>query len=337
MSGLRRLCLALAPAALMLLLGGCASVVNGHNQSVSVQVRHKAEPVQGANCSLTNDKGVWFVATPGSVSVHRSYRDLEVKCTAAGLPDGIVSVKSSTTAAAFGNILVGGVIGASVDVATGAAYSYPNLIPVELGQTGRIESDSATTAGGRSNVKVPYLNDAQQASYTAYLGRPLPRAFAIAPNQHFAYTWGHTPFDKSLPSDPSERALLQCSRFAGVGCELFAVDNNVVFKSLPPQPQPPGVRSRAGSYPVDATLAAAKVPFLNDGQQAEYQVFLTRSPPRAFAISENGHFAMAWGTDPQDKSQPRDPSERALAGCKRASGHDCKLYVVDQNLVWGAR
>ena len=33
---------------------------------------------------------------------------------------------------AFGNILIGGVIGVGVDVATGAAYDYPDLITVQM-------------------------------------------------------------------------------------------------------------------------------------------------------------------------------------------------------------
>jgi hypothetical protein len=45
------------------------------------------------------------------------------------------SAKSSTKGMAFGNILFGGVIGAGVDTATGAAYDYPVLITVQLGST----------------------------------------------------------------------------------------------------------------------------------------------------------------------------------------------------------
>ena len=36
---------------------------------------------------------------------------------------------------AFGNILFGGVIGAAVDVGTGAAYDYPPLITVYMGKS----------------------------------------------------------------------------------------------------------------------------------------------------------------------------------------------------------
>ena len=309
----------------------------------------KGTDVAGAKCSLKNDKGVWYVSTPGSVSVHRSYGELSLTCTLAGLPDGIATVKSSTTAAAFGNILIGGVIGAGVDVATGAAYSYPDLLLVEMGQTIRLESTpnprATTSSAGPATpsesplwaARVPYLNDVQQAEYRAFLSKPLPRAFAIAPSGHFYYTYSTSPFDKSHPTDPSERALMLCSRQAGAGCELYVVDNQIVFKAMASQPQPASARSKPGRNAVVPALAAATVPFLNEWQQAEYQVFLTRALPRAFAISENGHFAMAWSTTPLDKSQPSDPSARALSSCKRMSGRECQLYLVDNEIVYRAR
>ena len=66
--------------------------------------------------------------------VNRAYDDLIVKCEKTGLAPGVVTVKSSTKAMAFGNIIFGGIIGAGVDVGTGAAYDYPSLITVMLGE-----------------------------------------------------------------------------------------------------------------------------------------------------------------------------------------------------------
>lgn len=117
---------------------GCASIVNGQNQSVSVETRSNAGQVAGANCKLTNNKGTWFVTSPGSTTVQRSFEDLAIKCEKDGLDPGLASVKSSTKAMAFGNILFGGVIGAGVDMSTGAAYDYPPLITVEMGKSGVI-------------------------------------------------------------------------------------------------------------------------------------------------------------------------------------------------------
>ncbi len=116
-------------------LVGCASIVNGQNQSVSVESRTDSGPLAGASCKLSNNKGTWFVTTPGSTIVQRSFEDLSVRCDKDTLEPGLVSVKSSTKAMAFGNIIFGGVIGAGVDMSTGAAYDYPTLITVQMGKS----------------------------------------------------------------------------------------------------------------------------------------------------------------------------------------------------------
>jgi hypothetical protein len=120
---------------------GCASIVSGTSQSVSVETRNvDGASVTGANCKLNNNKGTWFVTSPGSTTVNRSFEALEVKCEKQGLEPGIASFKSSTKAMAFGNVLFGGPIGAGVDMASGAAYDYPNLIAVTMGRTQVVEA-----------------------------------------------------------------------------------------------------------------------------------------------------------------------------------------------------
>lgn len=138
--------LATAFALLSLLTTGCASIVGGQNQSVSISTDAQGMQVSGASCSLENDKGTWFAETPGSVTVRRSYNPLKVTCKHQDYVDGQSSVPSSTKGLAFGNILVGGVIGAGVDIATGAAYDYPPLITVALSKTATIPSGEPATA-----------------------------------------------------------------------------------------------------------------------------------------------------------------------------------------------
>lgn len=133
-----------AAVAAFLALGGCASIVNGQNQSLSVTTRSHGVDVAGAQCSLTNDKGTWYVTTPGSVTVHRSLKDITTDCKLAGEEPGATIVPSKTKAMAFGNIVFGGVIGAGVDVATGAAYDYPEVIVVTMGQK---SGSGGTTVG----------------------------------------------------------------------------------------------------------------------------------------------------------------------------------------------
>jgi hypothetical protein len=127
-------------------LTGCASIVSGTNQVVSVETLHATGKVDGAVCKLENDKGTYFVTTPGTVTVHRAYGDMLVKCEKAGIPAGLATVKSSTKGMMAGNLLFGGVIGAGVDAASGAAYDYPALFQVMMGETIKLPSGVSTAA-----------------------------------------------------------------------------------------------------------------------------------------------------------------------------------------------
>jgi uncharacterized protein YceK len=103
-----------------LLLTGCSTITTGQNQPISLDTH----PHSGAKCILRNDKGSWYVTTPGSVVVTRSYSDLIITCTKDNM-SGNTTIKSSTKGMAFGNILAGGLIGLAVDMSTGSAYDYP--------------------------------------------------------------------------------------------------------------------------------------------------------------------------------------------------------------------
>lgn len=105
-------------------LYGCASIVSGQDQVVSVSTPNCPD----AKCTLVNDDGKYYVNTPGTVTVNREYDELTVDCEKDGYDPVMMKVSSSTKGMAFGNILLGGVIGAGVDMATGAAYDYPSEI-----------------------------------------------------------------------------------------------------------------------------------------------------------------------------------------------------------------
>lgn len=126
-------------------LTGCASIVSGTSQVVSVETLHTSGNVAGASCKLENDKGVYYVTTPGTVTVHRAYGDMNVKCEKTGYDAGLATVKSSTKGMMAGNIVFGGFIGAGVDAASGAAYDYPALFQVMMGQQTSITAAAAPT------------------------------------------------------------------------------------------------------------------------------------------------------------------------------------------------
>ncbi|QOY95143.1 hypothetical protein IM543_04420 [Massilia sp. UMI-21] len=148
-NSLLRSSLSFAVLAIAANLTGCASIVSGTSQIVSVETHQPSGKVDGASCKLENEKGVYYVTTPGTVTVRRAYGDMTVRCEKPGMEAGIASIKSSTKGMAFGNVIFGGVIGAGVDVASGAAYDYPNLFQVMMGQTTNI-GPAAAQAGGQA-------------------------------------------------------------------------------------------------------------------------------------------------------------------------------------------
>jgi hypothetical protein len=101
---------------------------------------------------MTNDEGTWFVVTPGSTVVRRSNKDLQVICKKTGIDIGTANIVSKTKGNMFGNIILGGGIGAIVDHNNGSAYEYPGLVKIFMGRTNqRIEdkSDQSKTADSK--------------------------------------------------------------------------------------------------------------------------------------------------------------------------------------------
>lgn len=158
------LCAGIAAAGLT---SGCASIVSGQSQSVSVETGTCPE----ASCELQNNKGKWYIGkTPASVTVHRSYEDLAVVCRKGDNVSATTSVKSSTKGLAFGNILFGGIIGAGVDMSSGAAYEYPNVIQVPLACDSAPATETKSTQSTRGptlGLRVEDYHAAQDAQATA--------------------------------------------------------------------------------------------------------------------------------------------------------------------------
>ena len=119
---------------------GCASITGTTNQSVSVQTVDPAgKEVAGSACELSNNKGKWFITSPGSSTITRSNDDLMVLCKKESYEPGRASVVSATKGSMFGNILLGGGIGAIIDHNNGAAYEYPTFFQVQMGSNKAID------------------------------------------------------------------------------------------------------------------------------------------------------------------------------------------------------
>ena len=128
---------------------GCATISgSGTTQPLSVvALASDGSEVEGVKCDMSNDEGTWYVNTPGSTTVRRSNKDLQVICKKAGMDIGTASVVSRTKGNMWANIILGGGIGAIVDHNNGAGYEYPPLIKVFMGKTNqRIENKTEQVA-----------------------------------------------------------------------------------------------------------------------------------------------------------------------------------------------
>ena len=120
----------------VMLSSGCASIISSDMQSLSVTTHtEKGEIVEKAKCTLKNDKGAWQTESPALVDVRRSAEDLVVECKKDGHPDGLFKAISRAAGGMFGNIILGGGIGAIIDHNRGAGYNYPEKLPVKMGMS----------------------------------------------------------------------------------------------------------------------------------------------------------------------------------------------------------
>jgi len=119
----------LIAACLMPVLGGCASIVEGTDQQVTVNTAP-----EGAKCALTRDGEVIGIAnpTPQTLTLSKSKNDVTVVCEKEGYQEAVAVLDSEFEAMTLGNLLIGGVIGVGVDAATGALNEYDPVITVPM-------------------------------------------------------------------------------------------------------------------------------------------------------------------------------------------------------------
>lgn len=122
-------------ALLTAMLGGCASLVNQGQESISVTTRDAdGAQVEHAHCVLSSTRGVWTIDTPGSVTVDRGDQDLAIDCTRPGHFDGSVTAISRANTEMFGNVILGVIPGMAYDYNSGAGLSYPDSVTVIMGK-----------------------------------------------------------------------------------------------------------------------------------------------------------------------------------------------------------
>ncbi len=118
-----------AVAALGVALSGCASIIDGSTQRITVAT----PPVTGAHCVLSNGEGQWSVVTPGHVTVKRSKKDMSVRCSKEGYQDVVGTMPSDLNGWALANFALA-IVPLGVDAWTGAINDYDDTYKLNMSQ-----------------------------------------------------------------------------------------------------------------------------------------------------------------------------------------------------------
>jgi hypothetical protein len=118
--------------------------------------------------------------------------------------------------------------------------------------------------------------------------------------------------------------------------DASAVDKKNRAKPLPagtPAPTALAIATKAVTSPDLFNIDA--LPSKSDRAKEIYRDWLTKKAPRAFVLAgEDGRNVFGtWGI-PQNPEDPTDPTERALQRCLKAGHNNCKLYAVNNEIVW---
>lgn len=118
------------------LLAGCSSVINDTTHPIKIETKTaEGAEVRGAQCSLSNDYGKTNFLSGDTVQVRRSSKDLDISCRYPSGPDSNARAISRANGGMFGNIILGGGIGAIIDHNKGTAYTYPTWMQLVSGKT----------------------------------------------------------------------------------------------------------------------------------------------------------------------------------------------------------
>lgn len=245
---------------------------------------------------------------------------------------------------------------AVLDYATAQAWADKSRILV-MGQSHGGWTTLAFGALGYPGVRglVNFAGGLRQDSCTGWestLGRAagaygketrLPSLWFYGDNdRYFAPTTYHPMFDNYVAAGASAQ-LVAFGKFGSDSHAMFGSSQGVGIwqprvlafmqaVGLPTEvTQPQFVTAPPMLIPPATDFAALtdvdKVPHVGDKGREGYKLFLTKQLPRAFAIAPGGAWAWAEMGD--------DPLHRALTNCnKHAKASPCRLYAVDEHIVW---
>jgi hypothetical protein len=135
-------------AAALLLVQGCASILEGTDQTITVETSPS-----GANCRFYRQGMVVAqVISPGGAVVEKTKHDMRVECEKEGYETAKANLESGIEGATWGNIILGGGIGWAIDSAAGADNKYPEYVNISL-----VPKKETYDSANLANPEVPWV------------------------------------------------------------------------------------------------------------------------------------------------------------------------------------
>jgi hypothetical protein len=111
-----------------------------------------------------------------------------------------------------------------------ARVDYSQLAKVPDGALERISLPATRVNDLADADSIPFIKGNCKSIYKdKWLNAESPRAFAIGPSGACGFSWGYAPPRPGASTDPAVRALEACAGKTNLECQLYAIDNDVVF------------------------------------------------------------------------------------------------------------
>jgi hypothetical protein len=159
----------LAVVALAVSVMGCASVIEGRSQQISVST----DP-PGAECGFYREEGARIAAiqqTPGRALVEKTKRDIWIVCVKSGYQQAAYLNHSGVTGAVLVNVIGGiftlgisTVIGAAVDSSNGSDNLYQSPVTIVMAPNVAGGVDGPTVLPQTFSAEIPKPSNSQQVA-----------------------------------------------------------------------------------------------------------------------------------------------------------------------------
>lgn len=111
------------------MLTGCASVITGDVQSVTINVRCKNN-IYASYCIAENKRGKWDFYTPTTKDIKKDSSPLIINCNSS-FGDSKIIQHPGLNIFTLGNAVVGGVFGVIIDSSKNTIWAYPSVIEIK--------------------------------------------------------------------------------------------------------------------------------------------------------------------------------------------------------------